>query len=448
MSREGEKPGGSPWTVQRTTDLLKGRAGNELRALMQGAAILTLPRQGGFTLRIRDGDSSGSRPRKGRTVLRMTPGADGTIESMEKPGLAMDMVIPRPGWVMEMPLHCPGRGDLEETPRGWPVWDIFSTQGNRLGRRFIEANRKNLFGSPRRGPKGHGVNLCLNEVRMDAAQRGLLPDDSEFNLRMLNALARIADPSAWETARRIGGNEAGYVTVAEYNRAALGGAHLRELEQTNPGAAGWFLAGGRDGSGCGGPVRHPGQIISLVRREMEQEGMDPRSWRAAARMGARSMTAIARLTPDRSGSVRRPGKTGRAAALDAVARSGVDPGPVAAGDCMRAVFAIMSYGAAGPGAGGTEKETTKVTVENAVQAGALLIRASAADEQQKEKRRENPERENPERERAGGQKHRRDHRLHDTHVPAGENDQEHSLEGAGQGGSPLAQRDEQGPGPG
>ena len=152
MSREGEKPGGSPWTVQRTTDLLKGRAGNELRALMQGAAILTLPGQGGFTLRIRDGVSSRSRPRKGRTVLRMTPGADGTIESMDKPGLAMDMVIPaRAG---SWRCRCTARaGETWRRPPGVARMGHILHAGNRLGRRFIEANRKNLFGSPRRGPR-------------------------------------------------------------------------------------------------------------------------------------------------------------------------------------------------------------------------------------------------------------------------------------------------------
>ena len=379
MSQE-KKPGGSPWTVQRTTELLRGSAGNELRALMRGAASVTPLPKGGFTLRIRDG--ARAQPRHGgvRDILEMTPGRNGAIESQGSPEWAMAMAIPRPG-----------QGDLEELPRRWPLWPIFSMQGDHLADMFIHAKRASLFGNRRRGPKQHRVALCVNETRRDATRRGLLPDDREFNLRMANALARIADPGAWETARRIGGNEAGYVTVAEYNRAALGGPHLRELERTNPGAAGWFLAGGRDGTGCGAQVGHPGQIISLVRLEMEREGMDHRSWRAAARMPARSMTAIARLTPDPCSSLRRQGKTDRAAALDAVARSGVNPGPAAAGNCMRAVFAVMSYGDAGPQADGTEKGPPNTAVENAVRAGALLLRVYAADEQKAQKGGKSPE---------------------------------------------------------
>ena len=129
----------------------------------------------------------------------------------------------------------------------------------------------------------------------------------ELNNRMETAVSAMVDPEAWDLASSL----AQQVTLDRYNWAKAARRFLGSLRESNPGAVIWLFAFCR----YQGPVNHPGQVIAAARSHLEQNGLEPRNWRAATRLRESVMKAATEW----------PWPETTAARLNAVAESGCVP---------------------------------------------------------------------------------------------------------------------------
>ena len=152
-----------------------------------------------------------------------------------------------------------------------------------------------------RKPEGPGPTRVLYEWRD--------PVMGEANEALEQAIARMVRPDAWDTAQEMGGE----ATQDAYNWALDTGPFLEELRSTNPGAAGWLFrfCPHREN------IRHPGQVISLLREHTRESGLETRNWRT-----------LATLPPGALEAALGAGNPGNAAqVINALALSGEGPEP-------------------------------------------------------------------------------------------------------------------------
>ena len=130
-----------------------------------------------------------------------------------------------------------------------------------------------------------------NPNRVSAALREIAPrseeEDANLSKQLVHAIHALVDPIAWYDAHNMSHDDR--VTISRYNLAAQTRPFLAELQQTNPGAVAWAFAACEPQE----PINHPGQVISMVREFLQGSGLEPETWRTAARMAQGTVCLLA-----------------------------------------------------------------------------------------------------------------------------------------------------------
>ena len=92
-----------------------------------------------------------------------------------------------------------------------------------------------------------------------------------------NAIRELIDSDAHGRSKNVRGK----VPIDRYNRVAVGGGALRDLQDSNPMAASW-VATRRDMPTAS--YEHPGEVISTVRSDLEESGLGKSSWKQASKI--------------------------------------------------------------------------------------------------------------------------------------------------------------------
>ena len=120
----------------------------------------------------------------------------------------------------------------------------------------------------------------------------------------------MVTPGIWETIN----SRKKPVTVDRYNVAAADPRAIRELERTNPGVMEWAYAHGSPTQ----EIRHPGQIVTMVKQNFKDNGIDAANWKALSKLPANTMREITKhnnLAP-------------QAILLNQMAKTASDPDPL------------------------------------------------------------------------------------------------------------------------
>ena len=108
----------------------------------------------------------------------------------------------------------------------------------------------------------------------------------------------MADPITWDQgARAAGVSETIPITPFQYSTAATLDTQLEDLVKTNPGAVAWLLQTAGPAQADNESIKHPGQIITLARRTLEDKGLDHSHWRTATVLDTDSMSFLALTDP-------------------------------------------------------------------------------------------------------------------------------------------------------
>ena len=127
---------------------------------------------------------------------------------------------------------------------------------------------------------------------------------------LVDALVNILEPGIHRAASAFQSR----VGIAQYRLASVGEQEIRRLRRTNPGVITWAMANITPAD----TINHPGEIVSLVRTDLTQRGLEPRAWKTFSQTPAPLMRALARNW----------GRTRTAATfLNAMARSQARPAP-------------------------------------------------------------------------------------------------------------------------
>ena len=139
-------------------------------------------------------------------------------------------------------------------------------------------------------------------------------------------LAGMTEPGTMEMLRKAALAQRGPetnrhpATLWQYCTARRLGEDFKELTRTNPGAVTWLLRHRH-----GGPeIRHPGQLVAIIREEMERLGLERKSWRTFATLPPEVTAAISGERRERVS----------ADVLNIMARAQAVPGPNVAASAM------------------------------------------------------------------------------------------------------------------
>ena len=346
-----QKPGpGRLSTAQRAEKLLAALGPESVRRAQQAAAGAVRLRTGGNRAELLVRGPEGE-----KTAFSIVRTESGAL-AVKSPGL----------WIGDNPELPQG-----EEGRNGTIWAGLTVTDARLR----EAARV-LAEELGPGEEEHGPET-LNRAAWELVREGNMTDSTQMSLDLRKAVLRTLDPRTLRTARshcrRQDGERDNPVTVRRYNLAATGPDTLEHLSRTNPGALAWaFQQGNRAPES-----RHPGQVIAMVRREMEDAGLPPGCWRYAATIPRRTAMALFQA------GMKDAGVTAALAAA-AMAGSGLPPGtPRQATELVRLVDRCLER---------PVREDGGTCRANALRAGMLLHRhmkqETGAKGQDREKERE------------------------------------------------------------
>ena len=209
---------------------------------------------------------------------------DGNKASMQFPGGGRSFEVERnpdrtlhTEWANNVELPDPSRRDdarpeyanlrirspLESAMQQTAAIDILAKSG-------IELNKSN-------------VNMLLGAMRDTEWTKELPKPLSErmqgvrHIVEIENALRELIDPDAHGRSKNVRGK----VPMDRYNRVAVGGGAIRDLQGSNPMAAAW-VATRRDMPTA--TYEHPGEVISTVRSDLEESGLGKSSWKQASKI--------------------------------------------------------------------------------------------------------------------------------------------------------------------
>ena len=273
---------------------------SELRQILREHAQGEIARRVQGTVSVKAGPAEAVLSVRGENAPRLvvTLSPDGSIQALGNGYSTLSLTVPDPAGR----ARTDGR---EPSTRGLCAREARKT----LARMISEDWETMAAPHGRRAPAINHAWPALTRV-WDESPEGWPQgaSDQAVTQEIRDAIRSLADPVTWNTAKAL----AGEVTLQAYNTVARARDLLAELLGTNPGAAAWYM------SRCGEkqqrqPPRHPGQVISDVRHDMETFGLEPSSWRTAARMRPETMRAAARLPV--TGMI----------AINAAAQAGVQP---------------------------------------------------------------------------------------------------------------------------
>ncbi len=105
-----------------------------------------------------------------------------------------------------------------------------------------------------------------------------------------DALIKLMDPAAHKDISEL----ARFATISAYRISRIGRDALRELRKTNPGIITWAMRMEHPKE----ELRHPGQVIEMVRKSFQERSVNPSGWRKIARTNPNTMKIIAQ--PDQA----------------------------------------------------------------------------------------------------------------------------------------------------
>ena len=143
-------------------------------------------------------------------------------------------------------------------------------------------------------------------------------------------------------------------TIWHYASMARLGKDLDQLIQTNPGPLAWLLKTQEDGVA----IRHPGQVITIARKSLLDQGLQPESWRTCAQVPTRIMDILFQGNRPKTAT----------GIINTMARAGTIPSPIQA---RSAVWMMIN----------AESQTPQhpLTMENTRYAIYLLFKTEAPE---------------------------------------------------------------------
>lgn len=252
--RRPKQASGQTWAERKDqlVQLMLGTAREELDQALQNAVTLESVPGRSVTLRAKTQE---------QPVLHVERAPDLSLRLEANGYLTSNIILPDP--------TCPPQSDTITT-RG-----LVSRTKREIALALIDTEYGESFPGPA-GARPHSSNQ-VSAALMETAH-GSPDEDEKLSGELISAVHALLDPAVWYDAQQIIQGE--QVTISRYNLAAQTRAFLPELRRTNPGAVGWAFAACHPEE----PVNHPGQVISMARDFLQQNGLEPGSWRTAAGM--------------------------------------------------------------------------------------------------------------------------------------------------------------------
>lgn len=175
---------------------------------------------------------------------------------------------------------------------GWNTRGMVQAAATKAVHRFIKENWKDISPGPNlRRPSCTRIADAVRKILQNESKDNPPPfqTDDTLSEQMHEAMKSLVDLEAWT----ITGQLSIQTTPALYNMAATLNRHIPHLNQTNPGALIWAFTQTEPT----GTIRHPGQLITMVKESMANHGLETRNWKFAATLHPDIMDTITRGAP-------------------------------------------------------------------------------------------------------------------------------------------------------
>ena len=223
-------------------------------------------------------------------TFTLTRFPSGAIQSQTHNYWTDQLALPNPRDGQETQHEDEDEDENENQPRHPDVW---TTRGavarlsHKLGIQLIRESWESQTATMGEPPQDSFISAGLNRFWARLPENSTPWNiDHQLSERIQKELRNLIDPKAWDQANRAGKK----VTVDRYNMAAADPDMIRKLEETNPGAIHWASAYGR----ANHEVTHPGQVITMAKESLSENGVSPHHWKIISRLPREIMDHVTR----------------------------------------------------------------------------------------------------------------------------------------------------------